>query len=76
MRKNKWSDIKIMEWSIEVFPGLKCEKQLKKLEEELCEAEAEYGKNLERWLEEMADVSIVATILEYRFRSKIGGMIG
>lgn len=24
----------------------------------------------------MADVSIVATILEYRFRSKIGGMIG
>lgn len=32
MRKNKWSDIKIMEWSIEVFPGLKCEKQLKKLE--------------------------------------------
>lgn len=49
MRKNKWSDIRIMEWSIEAFPGLRCEKQIKKLEEELCEAEAEYGKNRERW---------------------------
>lgn len=76
MRKNKWSDIKIMEWSIETFPGLRCEKQIKKLEEELCEAEAEYGKNRERWLEEMADVSIVATILEYRFKSKIGAIMG
>ena len=53
MRKNKWSDIRIMEWSVEVFPGLRCEKQIKKLEEELCEAEAEYGKNgkdgLKKW---------------------------
>ncbi len=75
MKKYKWSDVRITDWSYEVFAGLTAEAQLKKLEEEIIEADKEYGVNVDRWIEEMADVSIVASILEYRFRSKIGRVV-
>ena len=76
MKRYKWSDIDIVEWSYRALPKLTTQGQWAKLEEELSEAEAEIGKNRDKWIEEMADVSVVATILEYRFRSKIGRLIG
>ena len=76
MKRYKWSDTDIVEWSYRALPKLTTQGQWAKLEEELSEAEAEIGKNRDKWIEEMADVSVVATILEYRFRSKIGRLIG
>lgn len=76
MRKYKWSDVDVVNWSYRALPGLSCQGQYLKLEEEIKEAEAEVGKNREKWFEEMADVSVVATILEYRFKSKIGLFVG
>ena len=75
MKKCKWSDVAIAEWSYQAFPGLKCAGQHLKLDEELQEAEAEFGRDIERWIEEMADVSIVAAILYRRFRSLTGRVI-
>lgn len=75
MKKYNWSKYRIAQWSYKVFPNLTMESQLKKLEEELQEAEKEYGVNLSRWRQEMADVSIVACILEERLNSRVGEAI-
>lgn len=75
MKQYKWSDSAIAEWSYQVFPGLKCAGQHLKLDEELQEAESEFGRDIERWIEEMADVSIVAAILYRRFRSLTGRVV-
>lgn len=62
----------ISDWSLEVFPDLKYDMQVKKLEEEL--REVERAENTERWAEEMADVYIVSSILWGRFERQIGRM--
>lgn len=72
MKKYLWSKHKITQWSYGTFIGLTKESQLKKLEEELNEAADEHGVDIAKWRQEMADVSIVACILEERFHCPIG----
>ena len=72
MKRYEWGSIKIAEWSVTAFPGLTAAEQYLKLEEELAEADEQEGQNFEKWI---ADVSVVAAILRYRFRSRIGRVI-
>nr|DAO28947.1 MAG TPA: Protein of unknown function (DUF550) [Caudoviricetes sp.] len=75
MKRYEWGGIKIAEWSVTAFPGLNAAEQYLKLEEELAEADEQEGQNFEKWIAETADVSVVAAILRYRFRSRIGRVI-
>lgn len=70
MKKYKENVHSISKWSEETFPVLTSDMQQKKLKEELNE-EAR-AKNTDRWLEEMADVYIVASILWDRFYNPLG----
>ena len=70
MKKYKESMRSIELWSIDTFPDLTSEMQVKKLKEEL--KEEARAKNTHRWLEEMADVFIVASILWSRFYNPLG----
>lgn len=72
MKKYIDNVITIQDWSLDVFPDLNYEMQVKKLEEEL--REVDRAENTERWAEEMADVYIVACILWGRFKRQIGRM--
>ncbi len=60
----------ITQWSVETFPDLTSDMQEKKLKEEV--REEEKAKNTDRWLSEMADVYIVASILWERFYNPLG----
>lgn len=62
-------DKEILEWHKKTFPDAKIEKQLMKLEEEYTELCKSFGGDIM----EAADVYIVASVLKYRFNSKIGG---
>lgn len=73
MKKYVENVVTITDWSKEVFPDLDYHMQLKKLEEEL--KEVARAENSDRWIEEMADVYIVASILWGRFIRQTGRAI-
>ncbi len=75
MKRYKWSDYQITEWHKRTFPDCDYVAQMCKLNEEIHEAYAEEGKNYQRWIEEMADVSIAAAALDMRFQRKIGQVV-
>lgn len=70
MKKYKESMHSIELWSIDTFPDLTSDMQVKKLKEEL--KEEARAKNTSHWLEEMADIFIVASILWLRFYNPLG----
>lgn len=74
MKKYKWDDSKIAQWHKKTFD---CDynSQLLKLCEEVRESYVEKGKNKQRWIEELADVSIAAAALDLRFKRHLGALV-
>lgn len=70
MKNYKETPNSIRRWSEETFPDLTSGMQEKKLKEEL--REVARAENTDRWLGEMADVFIVASILWIRFHNPLG----
>lgn len=70
-----WNPTRIARWNYETFPMITGVEQCKKLEIELREAKKEEGVDKKKWLEEMADVWIVACSLYHRFHYEIGRIV-